>query len=97
MHKVKQPWDQADPNFFTTLKREISLAYPQLHFRLRHGSMFLSGSFPLADGDWEVDRYFIEIEFPPLILKEYPRCMRLEAGYRVQLTAMYIRQRVLPA
>ena len=65
MHKVKNPWYQADPAFFAALEREITQAYPQLHFRLRHNIMFLSGSFPLVDGDRELDRYLIEIEFPP--------------------------------
>ena len=65
MHKVKNPWYKAGPKFFDELQREISLVYPQLHFWLRRGAMFLSGSYPLVDGDREVDRYLIEIEFPP--------------------------------
>jgi hypothetical protein len=84
MHKNKNPWYQADPNFFTTLQREINLAYPQLHFRLRHGSMFLSGSFPLVDGDREVDRYLIEVEFPSHYPKGVPAVY--EIGGRIPRT-----------
>jgi hypothetical protein len=84
MHKTKHPWYEVNPGLLTELQREVSQVYPQLHFQQKHGSMLLCGSFPLVDGDREIDRYLIEIEFPPHYPKGVPAVY--EIGGRIPRT-----------
>jgi hypothetical protein len=81
---TRNPWYKKNPILFRTLQLEISNTYPNLHFSVRNDTVFLSGSFPLKDGDKIVDRFLIEVEFPP----KYPRGVPLvyEIGGRIPRT-----------
>lgn len=61
---VRKPWYRVNPTLFQSLQRELKQPFPQLHFSVRNDTVFLSGSFPLTDGDKVVDSFLIEVEFP---------------------------------
>ncbi len=54
---------------------------PTCIFRVRDYIVYLSGTFPLVDGSQVIDRFLIEIKFPP----HYPRGIPIvyEIGRRI--------------
>ena len=82
---MRKPWHEANPAFYAKEKEQVEAANPNLHFSTRNGKVFLSGSFPLKDGERVVDRYFIEIEFPFNYPCDLP--MVREVGGRIPHTA----------
>ncbi len=60
----RKPWYIANPEFYQSLQKEVQQAYPHLQFLVRGGTVFLSGTFLLKDGEKIVDHFQIEIEFP---------------------------------
>ena len=82
---MRKPWHEANPAFYDEVMQQVEAAYPDLHFVVHNNVVFLSGSFPLKDGERIVDRYSIEVAFPP----NYPCDLPLvwEIGGRIPRTA----------
>lgn len=78
---ARVPWFKENTKLFHALRLEIGQVYPQLHFSIRNDTVFLSGSFLLSDGHKIVDRFLIEVEFPP----KYPKALPFvfEIGGRI--------------
>jgi hypothetical protein len=81
---MSRPWHKADPVSFEKLKAEIASAYPNLHFYLERGIVFVRGSFPIVHEGASLDRFLIEIQFPD----DYPRSLPVirEIGGRIPRT-----------
>lgn len=80
----RKSWYEANPALYEEVRKQINGDYQNLHFSTLEGVIFLRGSFPLKDGEYEVDRYSIEIKFP----SNYPRDLPLvrEIGGRIPRT-----------
>ena len=59
-----KPWYEADPELYSKVKLEVEDAFPELRFIKPGRIPYISGYFPLFDGDRVYDRYKIEIELP---------------------------------
>ncbi len=79
--KPRKVWYESDPALYAEAKGRVESSYPTLHFSIRNFTVYISGSFPLADGGKIFDRYSIEIELP----HDYPQGLPLvwEVGGRI--------------
>ena len=68
------PQPRKNPGFYDELIRLIPSKYPSLHVVVENGTVYVRGTFPLYEPDTgqEIDRYWIEIQFPNNYPKEIP-------------------------
>ena len=81
----RTPWFQENQDFYRSLNHEVGEVYPELHFLIRNNTAFLRGSFPIREGKKTVDRFHIEVEFPPHYPKGIP--VVFEIAGRIPRTA----------
>ena len=84
---MRKAWHRVNPTLFERIKAEVESAYPNLHFYIENGVVFVRGSFPIIHENKILDRYSIEIEFP----HDYPKSVPIvrEVGGRIPRTADY--------
>jgi hypothetical protein len=59
---TSKPWYETDSELYASLRREVEEAYPELKFGIRDGAVFVTGYYPLFEGERVYDRYSVEIE-----------------------------------
>lgn len=82
---MKRFWQEQDPALYAKMRTEVEAQYPTLRFDVRQRIVFVSGSFPIRDGQGVLDRFLVEIELPPRFPRMIP--MVREVGHRVPRNA----------
>jgi hypothetical protein len=84
---MRKAWYRVNPALFEQIKAEVESAYPNLHFCIENGVVFLKGSFPIIYENKILDRYSVEIEFP----HDYPDSVQIvrEVAGRIPRTVDY--------
>jgi len=59
---VSRPWYKANPDLYAKVEKEVQDAYPDLRFMERKMDAFVSGYYPLFEGERVYDQYLIQLE-----------------------------------
>lgn len=81
----RKPWHEAAPDLYARVVLEVQAKYHNLHFSTEGGLVFMRGGFPVSDSERVIDRYYIEVEFPPDFPDSLPTVR--EVGGRIPRTA----------
>ena len=61
---ARKPWYVINQSIYEAVRREVEDFYPHLKFFERGADVFVSGWYPLFEGDRVYDQYLIEVELP---------------------------------
>jgi SEC-C motif len=81
---ANKSWYEIDPELFANLRRDVEEVFPELRFVIRDRVAFVTGYYPLFEGERVYDRYLVEIE----LSKESPKSLPIvrEIGKRIPRT-----------
>jgi len=61
---MSKPWYEQNPEKYSVLQEDVERVYAELHFVPRAGGIFLTGYYPLFEGDRVWDRYQVKLQVP---------------------------------
>jgi len=76
---MTKPWFETRPKLLGRIRDGLRVRFPDLQVVQEVGLVYVRGSFPIVHDDIALDRYQIEIEFPPDYPKSLPK-VRETAG-----------------
>ena len=84
---MKRAWHRTRPELLEQIREEIQSHYPSLQLSCEEDIVFVRGSYPITFEGEILDRYAVEIEFPP----DYPDLLPVvrETGGRIPHTSDY--------
>jgi hypothetical protein len=78
------PWHVRDPAGYAHELADVQRSYPQLHPEIRGEETRISGTFPIREGNTEVDRFIISMDLPSTYPDSLPAVR--EVGGRIPHT-----------
>ena len=59
---MSKPWYEQNPELYSVLQEDVESVYAELHFVHRAGGIFVTGYYPLFEGDRVWDRYQVKLQ-----------------------------------
>ncbi len=61
---MTKPWYEQNPEKYSILQEDVESVYAELHFVPRNEGIFVTGYYPLFEGDRVWDRYQVKLQVP---------------------------------